>query len=233
MVDNGRMDCGHVFDALVWDDYSKKNVCGACRNEALAESSLKRVVDTQKDTVRNVLCRYKIREKDTDGGVWRLVAHVVDLEAELAAMKRTKNFVVPLPLTEQSSANGTKVDHEGKVIAEVSAVTPRKAVVRFVRGEVDVQYQKHVFEALGVPPSFCEVQEEQEVQYEVIEVKPGRNTPGVVGIRVTETRVPVRFSVVTDKGNHRHVLEHAKYILQAIFLACDFAPAVAQKTEKK
>lgn len=35
------MDCGHNVDALVWDDDTKKSVCGACRTRAAGASYLR------------------------------------------------------------------------------------------------------------------------------------------------------------------------------------------------
>jgi hypothetical protein len=45
MVD-GKMDCGHHRDALIWDDDLKKEVCSACRAEAVNTSFLKKALES-------------------------------------------------------------------------------------------------------------------------------------------------------------------------------------------
>jgi hypothetical protein len=69
-----------------------------------------------------------------------------------------------------------------------------------------------------VPPEFCDVEEEFEVQTGIFEIKPDGEIPGVVGIRVDTSGVPVIFDTMTDHGNHSRVLRHAGYVVQSILV---------------
>lgn len=43
-----RMPCGHPYDALVWDDDIKKEVCSACQSEAVSTSHIAKMFTAQK-----------------------------------------------------------------------------------------------------------------------------------------------------------------------------------------
>jgi hypothetical protein len=137
-------------------------------------------------------------------------------ECEICSGKEKNPVVIRIPLRPPGEPNangdifpdglqipvGTKVRHEDKVIGEVSAVDSRKVIVRL---------ERPTRRTLGDTPAT----EEFEVHISVLEVEPG-SAPGVVGVRVDVTGIPVTFTKITDHGNHALVLRHAKYVLRSV-----------------
>lgn len=82
MVD-GRMDCGHHYEALVWDDDIKKTVCSACQAEAVSASFIARAIADKNHRVRNLLERYKLEGHEPSSPVFQLADRTVVLEEKV------------------------------------------------------------------------------------------------------------------------------------------------------
>ncbi|RLC88678.1 MAG: hypothetical protein DRJ03_02035 [Chloroflexi bacterium] len=128
----------------------------------------------------------------------------------------TKGLDELMRLVKQVFERGAKVRHEDRVVGEVTKVSDRKVVMRFVYSEEEKDAQKRMLEGLGVLPSFCDVKEETEMHYDIAEVEPTNDAPGVVSVRVNTTGIPVRFNAMTDSGSHLRTLKHAEYLLRGI-----------------
>jgi hypothetical protein len=174
--------------------------------------------------VYQVLQRYKIQQtppRYTE--LYQLAEHAVELET--AAINKNMDAFKGIAgtITKQVVHEDKLHDVLGRGCAakpaagkETSRPAENKVVVHWRRSEDDILYQKRVLAGLAVPPDFCDVQEEKEIQVTVHERPPEDGLPGTVSIDINTTGMPVQFVRNTDSGNHKSTLRHAKDLLEAL-----------------
>jgi len=190
-----------------------------------------------KQAIKEVAIRYQMDALMLNNpSIDRLLAHVVDLEAELIAMERTNDFIIPMPLTGQPNANGDvfpegfkikkgdkvrHVDKEGTVIGHVEEVGEDSLMIQLGITKEAVALRNRI--AAGKVLSASSVfRDSSKFTVSLSKTTPHRNGNGVVGISVGDgPGDQVVFSKVTDHGNHLKVLRHARLVTKAVMLSLE------------